>query len=260
MMNLTIGWLYFDLMNTYGDRGNVLTLKNRAQKRNIAVTIKSLTTTCTPMDIQTCDLLFMGGAEDWQQEIVSKDLQGEKKQVFTHMIEDHIPGLFICGAYQFLGEYYLTADKKKLPGLNIIPIYTQQSTQTSKRLIGDIVCEVTHPALLKYIPSKQDRLLIGFENHGGRTMLLDKKNALSRTISGYGNNDSDATEGSVYNNTIATYMHGPLLPRNPVIADFLIAKALTVKYNHEVELTPLDDTVITNNRTYLLKKMYDSRA
>lgn len=260
MMELTIGWLYFDLMNTYGDRGNVLTLQNRAESRNIRVTIRPLTTTCTSADIQTCNLLFMGGAEDWQQEIVSKDLQGEKKQVFAHMLENDIPGLFICGAYQFLGEYYLTADKKKLPGLNIIPIYTQQSKRTTERLIGDIVCEVIHPSLLKYLSNDQDRLLIGFENHGGRTILSDKKNALARTVVGYGNNDTDTTEGSVYNNTIATYMHGPFLPRNPAIADFLIAKALAVKYNHDVQLASLNNTAITNNRTYLLKKLYDSRT
>jgi len=202
----------------------------------------------------------MGGAEDWQQEIVSKDLRGEKRKIFIHQIEHNIPGLYICGAYQFLGEYYLTADNKKLPGLRIISAYTQQSTRTSKRLIGDIVCEVTHPTLLAYLQNEEDRYLIGFENHGGRTILSDNKTALARTITGYGNNDSDTTEGSVYNNTIATYMHGPLLPRNPKIADFLIAKALSVKYNHEVNLKPLNDMVIHNNRSYLLKHIYDSRT
>lgn len=259
-MKLVIGWLYFDLMNTYGDKGNVLTLHYRAQSRNINTTIRPLTTTCSSADIQSCDLLFMGGAEDWQQEIVSKDLQGEKKQIFAHMIEQDIPGLFICGAYQFLGEYYLTADKKKLPGLSIIPVYTQQSTHTSKRLIGDIVCEITHPKLCTHLPNKHDRILIGFENHSGRTMLTHNKNALGHTLKGYGNNDTDSTEGSVYKNTIATYMHGPFLPRNPAVADYLIAKALTVKYNQPVQLAPIDDTIITNNRTYLLKKIHDSHT
>jgi CobQ-like glutamine amidotransferase family enzyme len=244
-MDLTLGWLYYDLMNTYGDRGNVLILKKRAEDRGFKIRILEFSVNSSYQDLLSCDLLIMGGAEDLQQNVVSQDLVTDKKKALLEKIEQGIPGLYICGAYQFLGDYYELPDGTKLPGLGALPIYTKSPSAAQKRLIGDIVVQITNPSfstsyyLLSTNYSYPD-FLIGFENHGGRTYINNKQetiNALNKKINneqsnfigkvlkGYGNNDTDQTEGYVYKNTIGTYLHGPILPRNPQIADFLIAKA-----------------------------------
>ncbi len=256
---LTIVWLYYDLMNTYGDRGNVMLLASRAKARGIETKIIEASIDTPASELEHADLLFMGGAEDWQQEIVSKDLQGKKLTVLKQKIQGGIPGLFICGAYQFLGEYYVTADGKKLACLNILPFYTKQRSEDEKRLIGDIVVEVTHPAFAPYRPPNESYYLIGFENHGGRTIIPQTSDAIGKTVLGYGNNDTDQHEGFVYQNTIGTYLHGPILARNPLIADFLLAKALEVKYNEKIDLAPLNDEIINTNRAYLLTTLYGSK-
>lgn len=242
-MQLTIGWLYYDLMNTYGDRGNVLTLKYRSEQRGIETVIKEISTNSTASDFTTCDLFMMGGAEDRQQKIVASHLKDDIKKAFTEMVLNGTPGVYVCGAYQYLGEYYLTEDGTKIECLGIFPFYTKSPGGGSKRLIGDIVVE------------RDSYSLIGFENHGGRTYGVTTDQVIGKVLVGHGNNGDDGMEGFVYKNTIGTYLHGPLLPRNPKIADFLIAKALEKKYNHPVALDSIDDTIENNNREYLLKKL-----
>jgi len=249
---LTIVWLYYDLMNTYGDRGNVMLLASRAQSRGIETEIIEASVDTPSSELAKADILFMGGAEDWQQEIVSKDLTGKKLKVLKHKITHGTPALFICGAYQFLGEYYVTADGKKLPGLSILPFYTEQKKESEKRLIGDIIVKVTHPIFAPYHAPNKPYYLIGFENHGGRTVIPQTSDAIGKTVVGFGNNDTDQHEGFVYQNTIGTYLHGPILARNPMIADFLLAKALLVTYNEKIDLAPLNDEIIQKNRKYLL--------
>lgn len=259
-MELTLGWLYYDLMNTYGDRGNILILKNRAEKRNIKVKIIQFSVDSEASDLNKADLLFMGGAEDRQQQIVAKDLVKDKKDILISKINAGIPGLFICGAYQFLGKYYQTADNVKIPGLGLLPFYTIQTNKDNQRLIGDIVVKMENKTLLHsdYFKNSFDQLLIGFENHGGST-FLDKDEALvtpiGKAIKGFGNNGRDLKEGAVFLNTVGTYLHGPVLPKNPKLADFFIAKALELKYNQPVILNDLDDTLYKQNRNYLLKKL-----
>lgn len=260
-MKLTIGWLYYDLMNTYGDQGNVLILKHRAEARQIKVEVANLSLHSTYHEIQSCDLLLMGGAEDRQQEIVVKDLVNEKRQVLKDKIEQNVPALFICGAYQFLGQFYRNAEGNELKCLGLLPFHTIHPGPQANRLIGDIVVKITNHRILSYFDScqtnitKKDYLLVGFENHGGRTQLTDNDQALGTVLKGHGNNDHDHFEGFVSHNTIGTYLHGPLLPRSPFLADYLLVKALELKYNHEVELKPLKNELERANQKYLLKQL-----
>lgn len=254
-MQLKIVSLYYDLMNTYGDSGNLLALTYRAQKRNIKIDIINFSLDSSLSLLEQADFFIMGGAEDRQQAIVVKDLIGKKNKLLVNQIRHGLPGLFICGAYQFLGNYYQT-NKQKLLGLGVCNHYTIAKLK-EPRLIGDIVTKVEHPQLLKnhLFQSQNNQWLIGFENHGGRTYLPSPNFALGKVKLGYGNNGQDQTEGVVINNTIGTYLHGPILPHNPALADYLIEKALEIKYNQSVLLDPLTDNLEQQNRSYLLTKL-----
>lgn len=255
-MQINISWLYYDLMNTYGDYGNLLTLKYRLQARGIKTKTNYFTINSPTSLLEESDLFLMGGAQDSAQKLVESDLTNKRLAILKTKIKRFTPGLYICGAYQALGEYYLTADNHKIRGLNVIPLYTKTSKKNFKRLIGDIVVEVTHPYLLEssYFAKKNNRYLIGFENHSGQTFLKNNKQKLGHVKHGFGNNNKDQSEGIVYNNSIGTYLHGPILPRNPALADFLIEKAILVKYNQRVSLKPLQDDLEHLNREYLLKQ------
>lgn len=247
--SLIIGWLYPDLMSTYGDRGNIIVLQKRAEWRDIKIKVQKISLDSEYSILNTCDLLFMGGAQDTQQEIVNRDLQNKKGKVLIEQIEKGIPGLYICGAYQFLGKYYRTADNKKLPGLGIFPLYTENPGEKTKRLIGNVVIKPNHYSLIT-IP-----YLIGFENHGGRTYLEDKSLALGVTVRGLGNNGEDKTEGIVYKNSFGTYLHGPILPKNPQLADLLLTLALEKKYGEKFHLEPLDDSIEQKAREAIIKRL-----
>ena len=245
---LTIGWLYPELMSTYGDRGNIISLQKRCEWRGIDVKILRLDFGFRISDLKACDMLFMGGAQDTQQTIVSKDLK-EKKQVLREMIEDNIPGLYICGAYQFLGKYYKEADGTIIEGLDILDLYTENPGENAKRLIGNIVIELNNNILrakqggVEKFSTSSNNTLIGFENHGGRTYLGKNVKALATVKVGFGNNGTDKTEGAVYKNSFGTYLHGPILPKNPHFADHLIKLALEKKYEKTIELKELDDSL-----------------
>src|SRR5207248_3132456 len=154
-------------------------------------------------DLRKCDLLFMGGAQDRQQSIVSKDFSKEKVNTLREMVENGIPGLYICGAYQFLGKYYKEADGIVIPGLNILDIYTENPGIDHERLIGNVVIEADgawqvasgNKKTTSYQPPATR--LVGFENHGGRTYLGKDIKPLGKVIKGFGNNGSDQTEGAV---------------------------------------------------------------
>jgi CobQ-like glutamine amidotransferase family enzyme len=256
-MELVICWLYFDLMNTYGDRGNLETLIYRLKERQIKFRVKEFTIGSSESDLLKTDLFLMGGAEDAQQQLVEKDLTESKRQALLNKLQSGTPGLFICGAYQLLGEYYEIHNQERLKGLGLAPFYTTSPSPSEKRLIGEMVVKVTHPTLLEseLFTTSESRFLIGFENHGGRTYLSDPKLQLGTVIRGQGNNGTDGSEGLLATNTIGTYSHGPLLPRNPQLADFLIEKALSIKYNQLVKLKTLPDETEQQNRRYLLKTL-----
>jgi len=231
--SLSIGWLYPDLMSTYGDRGNVMILAQRCRWRGIDVRVDSISLSTDAALVDSADLLFMGGAQDRQQEIVKKDLIGGKEVNLRGAIERGIPGLFVCGAYQFLGRYYIAADGTKIEGLGIYDLVTRTPGRTAKRLIGDVIVRPR-------IEGVGGALIVGFENHGGRTELGQGMAPFADVVFGFGNNGVDKTEGGVYKNTIGTYLHGPILSKNPGLADFLIVRALEVKYGTTVALEPIE--------------------
>lgn len=247
---LTIGWLYPELMSTYGDRGNIICLVKRCEWREIKVRINRLDLGFKIDDLKKCDLLFMGGAQDRQQKIVANDLSKDKVKTLKEMIEGEIPGLYICGAYQFLGKYYKEADGIIIKGLGILDLYTENPGINKPRLIGNILTRI----LLIQGVSLQSNL-VGFENHGGRTYLGRKIKPFGKVIVGYGNNGEDKTEGAVYKNSFGTYLHGPILPKNPHFADFLIKLALEKKYHSPIELSPLDDSLEWQAHKTIVQKL-----
>jgi CobQ-like glutamine amidotransferase family enzyme len=241
---LTIGWLYPELMNIYGDRGNVTVLQKRCEWRQIATKVLRLEVGFRENELEKCDIILMGGAQDKQQEAVAKDLFA-KATVLNTAIEKGIPGIYVCGAYQMLGNYYKEANGNKIKGLRIFDFYTESPEQDGKRLIGNIV---TYSEKLNY-------RLIGFENHGGRTYLGKKIEPLGKVVKGFGNNGIDKTEGILYKNSIGTYLHGPLLPKNPLLTDYLIKQALEIKYQTKVPLKTLDDNLENQAREAIAKRL-----
>jgi CobQ-like glutamine amidotransferase family enzyme len=250
--SLNIGWLYPDLMSIYGDRGNIITLQKRCEARGIKVVIKNISLQSPISELKTSDLFFMGGSQDSQQTIVSADLKKEKGGVLAEMIEQGIPGLYICGAYQLLGKYYKEANGLIIDGLGIFDIYTENPGLNHKRFMGNVTANLNKELFSDYGDSNS---LVGFENHGGHTYLGKNIKPLGEVIKGFGNNGEDRTEGAVYKNSIGSYFHGPILPKNPYLADFLIAKALEKKYGHPIKLEKLNDTLSSQAHDNMLKNL-----
>lgn len=196
-----------DKLNLYGDIGNIIALKKRAAWRGLDVNVTDINTTAG-IKISDADILFIGGGSDREQKIATDDLFRVKDD-FKAAIEDGMPALTICGGYQFLGEKYITPDGQELRGLNILDFYTESKPE---RLVGDIVIE-----------SDTFGQIVGFENHGGRT--YHNYGTLGRVVSGFGNNDEDKEEGLHYKNLLGTYLHGPILPKNHEITDYLLRAA-----------------------------------
>ena len=223
-MELTLVHLYPDLMNIYGDLGNVTALRFRCAKRGIKLKVRNLSVKekLTPGSF---DLVFGGGGQDRQQIVVSRDLT-TKKAALIQAAKTGIPMLTICGSYQLFGRYFKPFRGPRLAGIGIFDAYTVASKQ---RKIGNILIKTALGEL------------VGFENHSGNTYLKDKTQALGRVIHGFGNNGQDKTEGCRIQNAFGCYLHGSLLPKNPHLADYLIKAALETKYQKPVKLKPLDD-------------------
>lgn len=210
MAVFVIAHLYPDLMNLYGDRGNLICLQKRLEWLGHTCRIKNIGLNDN-WDFQEIDMIFMGGGSDREQNLVYSDLR-EKKEVFWQEIEQGFPVLCICGAFQFLGTYYLTGTGIKMDGLSYFAYHTVGGP---RRLIGNIAVCVHH--------EDQDYMVVGFENHGGYTYFDDPSlSPWGKVVKGYGNNGEDGGEGILYRNLIGSYLHGPLLPKNPFIADFFI--------------------------------------
>lgn len=235
MRRLTIGWLYPRLMGTYGDRGNITTLMNRARWRGIQVEVKQIELASSEREIMGCHLLFMGGAQDREQKIAAVDLRLRKGPVLRAAVADGAPALFVCAAYQFMGHYYRPAEGPDLPGVGLFDLVTHHLGTHVPRCIGNIAIELS-PTLTDW----PMRTLVGFENHGGRTYLGPKSQPLGTILAGYGNNGVDRTEGAVVHNAFGCYMHGPVLPKNPHLADHLLRLALRYS-KQEDSLAALDD-------------------
>jgi CobQ-like glutamine amidotransferase family enzyme len=255
-MELKIGWLYPKLMSTYGDRGNAICLQQRALWRGIAVKIVELDRQTDASAFASIDILVGGGAQDRQQEIVMRDLQGAKAAAMREKIEAGMPGVFTCGSPQLLGHYYEPALGQRIEGLGILDLVSKHPGIDAKRCIGNVVFEITASKLAQDLKlmTGETPIVIGFENHGGRT-YLGQVEALGKVIKGYGNNGEDGTEGAFYRNAIATYSHGPLLPKNPAIADWLIQTALVQKYQGAIALSKLDDSLALQARQAMFKRL-----
>lgn len=241
-MKLVIGYLYPDLMNIYGDTGNIIALKKRCQWRGIEVEVKkiSIGDQCYTSDVEhKPDIYFFGGGQDQQQELVARDLaKSAKGKVIKSEVERGVPLLAICGGYQLLGDYYKPHQGPTLKGVGLFPLFTVAG---NKRMIGNMVIESDFGNL------------VGFENHSGQTYLKEGAQALGKVKSGFGNNGEDKTEGCIYKNAIGCYMHGSLLPKNPELADWLIQKALEVKYG-KIKLPKLNDQLETQAHQSAIQK------
>lgn len=245
-MNIKIAWLYPDLMSTYGDRGNVIVLQKRCQWRDIDAEIIPITLETQNSELSNSDLIFMGGAQDRQQKLAGADFLKRKGPVVKKIVEAGIPALFVCAAYQFVGHFYRPYQGKDIPGAGIFDLTTEHPGDQARRLIGNVVAELISPGELA------GQTIVGFENHGGRTHLGTKMKPLAKVIRGFGNNGEDGFEGAVYKNSIGSYFHGPFLPKNPEIADWLLAKALEVKYKKKIVLMPLNDEIEHNAKKAII--------
>jgi len=234
-LDLRICHLYPDLLNLYGDRGNITTLAQRARWRGVAVEVTEVPVG-TPLRAAEYDLFFIGGGEDRQQVLAAGDLQQGKGGALREAVEEGATLLAVCGGYQLMGRYYRPAEGEDLPGISLLDLATQHPGKRRPRLIGNIVIRWDPP------PAGAPPTLVGFENHGGRTVLGSAAHPLGQVVAGFGNNGEDRTEGAVYRNAYGTYLHGPLLPKNPWFADHLIMLALRRRHG-EVELAPLDDQI-----------------
>lgn len=224
-MEIKILHLYPQEMNLYGDRGNILALVRRAEWRGIkAKVIPYEPGDKLPQDV---DIIFGGGGQDSGQEKIAPDLQSISSDLKI-LIEKGTPALVVCGIYQLFGEYYVTFSGKKLPGIGIFDAHTISSTS---RHIGNVT-----------IHNDKFGDIVGYENHSGLTILDDFCQPLGTVIEGFGNNGKDQSEGIIYKNCIGTYLHGPILPKNPKLTDFLIEAALKNKGLH-TKLTKLDDSL-----------------
>ena len=210
-MKLRICHLYGNLMNTYGDNGNLLMLQHRAKKLGYEVetTLISLEEDFNPEDF---DIVMFGGGQDYEQTVVAKDLQN-KKDALIQYIEDNGVVVAICGGFQLLGRYYVNASGERLNGISAIDVYT--NGQFPNRLIGDV----------EIVNEEFGETYLGYENHIGRTYLGKNMKPLGKVVKGYGNNEEDHVEGCHYKNVFCSYFHGPILVRNQHLADRIIETA-----------------------------------
>jgi len=252
--HLVIGWLYPQLMSTYGDRGNILVLQKRCEWRGIKTEIVDIDQSTNDQRLTTIDLLFGGGAQDREQEIVMNDLMKKKHAIKQHIGADK-PALFVCGAPQLMGNYYEPAAGKRIEGLGIFDMASIHPGPKQDRLIGNVVAQIQTNNLSSPYHLVPGPFLVGFENHGGRTYLGENAKPFAKVIKGFGNNGEDGTEGVVYKNAIGSYLHGPLLPKNPQIADWLITKTLEIKYKIEIKLDDLDDSLEEKAKEAIMSRL-----
>lgn len=242
-MELNICHLYPDILNLYGDRGNIITMKRRLEGRGIKVNIDE----CSigqPLNADKYDIFFIGGGQDFEQEVLLRDLSSGKAQDIRTAVEEEKTFLAICGGYQMLGEYYKTWDGVQLDFIGAIGVHT---IGAKERMIGNYMFRTT--------PESGDTVVVGFENHSGKTYLSEQVAPLGMMLSGNGNNGEDKTEGARYKNVFGTYSHGSLLPKNPVLCDFILQTALNHRYDDAEPLAPLDDTLELNAHRYMQERL-----
>jgi CobQ-like glutamine amidotransferase family enzyme len=239
-MTIRIAHLYPDLLNLYGDRGNVMTLLARCRWRGIDCAAEQVFLGAAWNPAGT-DIVFFGGGSDREQSLLAEDLR-QRAESLRAALSDGLVLLAVCGGLQMLGAYYQTPAGEKYRGLGLLDLCTESGRE---RLIGNVKADLT-PAIAEAAARACPRAeplttLVGFENHGGRTRLGPGLVPLARVRSGAGNNGRDGGEGVRWRNVFGTYLHGPFLPKNPHIADLLISLALA-RQGKTATLPPLDDT------------------
>jgi CobQ-like glutamine amidotransferase family enzyme len=223
--------LYPDLMNIYADRGNLLVLERRCAWRGIGFELIA-SGLGDPLDPNAGDLFYIGGGQDRDQRLCAEDLIATKRDALHAAAARNAVVLGVCGGYQLLGRSY-TLDSERIPGVALLDVET---VREGERLIGNVAIEVTLNG--QRGPAQAPGVLAGFENHGGRTRLGAGQQPLGRVLKGYGNDGASGMEGAISANTIGTYLHGPLLPKNVWFADWLIGAALGIEPKR---LAVLDD-------------------
>lgn len=224
---LKIAHLFPELLNLYGDGGNILTLRKRCAWRGIDAEVMPVHFGERP-SFSDVDVAFIGGGSDREQKIVCDQLRAVGDELRAYVADGGVL-LAVCGGYQFLGHSYVMGDEK-VEGLSLVDLYTDRGTP---RLIGNVMVQT--PLC--------DTPVVGYENHGGRTHLGPGVQPFGTVLHGFGNDGVSGTEGCLYHNVVGTYIHGPLLPKNPGVADWLLARALERKGGAPGALEPLDDSV-----------------
>jgi lipid II isoglutaminyl synthase (glutamine-hydrolysing) len=226
-VKIRVGHLYPDYLNIYADRGNIAVLARRAAWRGHELVVDAVSMG-DALQPGAHDLLYVGGGQDREQALVAVDLAA-KSEAVHEAVADGAAVLAVCGGYQLLGRYYRDREGVELPGIGLLPLHTIAG---DRRMIGDVLLECEWAG----------RTLAGFENHAGRTLLDDGALPLGRVVHGFGNDGGSGFEGCRAGRSIGTYLHGPLLPRNPWLADWLLAQALAHGTGGEPqELDPLQD-------------------
>jgi CobQ-like glutamine amidotransferase family enzyme len=228
-MKLIVGHLYPEYLNIYADRGNIAVLERRAAWRGIELDYHTIGLR-DRVDPAEHDLYYVGGGQDREQALIAPDLAA-KGPALEEAVAGGAAFLAVCGGYQLLGRFYRDRSGAELPGIGLLP---HQTVAGERRMIGDVLLECE-------LDPGEARTLAGFENHAGRTYLDEGGEPLGRVVAGFGNNGEDGFEGCRVAGVVGTYLHGPLLPRNPWLADWLIARALARRLGEVVELEPLPD-------------------
>lgn len=255
--SIRIAHLYPDLLNLYGDIGNIISLEQRANRRGIQTEVinKSIG---DDLSADEFDILFIGGGQDSQQSLVQKDLLMNKARAIHDAAEQGKVILAICGGYQLLGKYVELHNGAKMEGLGVIDVVTKVG---KGRLIGDTICEanfLSEEPTAAIADHRDPRLLFGFENHGSRTYLGSAVKPLAKVLEGKGNNSEDGFEGALYKHVFCTYSHGSFLPKNPAMTDHLLSLAMEAVSGKTHPLEPLDDTYEQYARQMMWKRFKET--
>lgn len=246
---LRLAHLYPEQMNIYGDRGNIIALHRRCAWRGIDLQIQPIHAG-DAVDWNSFDLAFFGGGQDSGQALIAADFLERQGNGIRTAIEQGMVLLAICGGYQLLGHYFLTHTGERLPGLGLLDIHTIGGDQ---RLIGNTVVAA------RLRDDAEPILLVGFENHSGRTYHGPGVRPLGRVVTGYGDNGEDGRSGAVYRNTFGCYLHGSLLPKNPQLTDHLIELAVRRAYGEAAVIEPLSSTLELNAQQTMINRLVPGR-
>lgn len=237
-MKIKILHLFPDLLNLYGDKGSIECMKRRLLWRDIECEVVTFTNENTDLDLSDVDILFLGGGSDREEKIVAKKLL-----LYKDIIKDYVESngvlVAVCGGFQLLGRYYKLEDET-IEGLDVLDIYTEQGKD---RLINNVIVETDF----------LNQPVVGFENHSGRT-VINNHTPLGRVVRGHGNDGNSGYEGVIYKNVLATYLHGPLFPKNPQLCDYVLTNALKKKYSDFTELSALDDEMENKANEHIINR------